>query len=84
MWDTIHEAIVEYYNATSTYEKMLNRLEEKQKDGYYSFILPTNSIIYAFIKKYIHSIEAEEDFQKILFVDEKVKEAYYKAFTKIK
>ena len=47
MWDTLHEAIVEYYNATSTYEKMLNCLEEKQKDGYYSFILPTNSIIYA-------------------------------------
>ena len=24
VWDTLHEAIVEYYNATSTYEKMLN------------------------------------------------------------
>ena len=22
VWDTLHEAIVEYYNATSTYEKM--------------------------------------------------------------
>lgn len=84
VWDTVYEAIVEYYDATSTYEKMLNRLEENQKDGYYSFILPTNSIIYAFVKKYIHSIEAEDDFQKILFVDEKVKEAYYKAFSKIK
>ena len=29
----LHEAIVEYYNATSTYEKMLNRLKEKQKGG---------------------------------------------------
>ena len=84
MWDTVHEAIVEYYDATSTYEKMLNRLEENQKDGYYSFILPTNSIIYAFVKKYVHSIEAEDDFKKILFVDEKVKDVYYKAFSKIK
>ena len=75
---------MEYYNAISIYEKILNRLEEKQKDGYYSFILPTNSIIYAFIKEYVHSIEAEEDFQKILFVDEKVKDAYCKAFSKIK
>ena len=84
VWDTVHEAIVEYYDATSTYEKMLNRLEENQKDRYYSFILPTNSIIYAFVKKYVHSIEAEDDFKKILFVDEKVKDAYYKAFSKIK
>ncbi|MDC7954365.1 hypothetical protein PKF05_00760 [Fusobacterium simiae] len=84
VWDTIHEAIAEYYSATSSYEKMLERLEEKEKDGYYNFILPTNSIVYAFIKKYIHSDEAEEDFQKILFVDEKVKENYYKVFNKIK
>ena len=83
VWDTIHESIAEYYSATLSYEKMLKRLQEKKKDTYYRFILPTNSIVYAFIKKYIHSDEAEEDFQKILFVDEKVKKIIKRLLIKL-
>lgn len=83
IWDTLYEAIAEYYCATSSYEKILKRIQEKEKSSYYSLILPTNPLVCAFIKKYLHYDEAEKDFQKVLFRDEKIRGEFYKAFNEI-
>lgn len=46
-------------------------------------LLPTNPLVVAFIEKFLHYENAENDFDNVNFQNEKIKDAYFKAFNKI-
>ena len=66
--------IMEYYEATATYEEILIRIEQDMQINYYRFINSDSMIVYPFIEKRMGLQEkAIRDFEELLFADEKIK-----------
>lgn len=84
VWETLQVQMKEYYHTTSTYEGMLWRITEKEKEAYYNFVIPQNPLIRAFIEKYLGNTEqAEKMFREILFDNDTIRDAYYEKFCKM-
>ncbi|MBD5470080.1 MAG: hypothetical protein HDR19_02880 [Lachnospiraceae bacterium] len=66
--------IMEYYEATATYEEILIRIEQDMQINYYRLINSDSMIVYPFIEKHMGMREkALRDFEAISFADEKIK-----------
>ena len=78
-YDFVRNDIKMYYEKTSTYEGMLSELEDICDNGYYNFLHPENILVYIGVEKYMGKIEkAKEDFEKVVFRNEKLKLEYKK------
>ena len=76
--------ITEYYQSTASYEGILNRIGLNADDGYYCFINPCMFIAQTFIEKRIGLQEkAQQDFEKLVFPSEDVKNLYLKKFNQL-
>lgn len=84
VWDTVVKEIQAYYEQTSTYKGLIDDLCNQLDHKYYRFVNPENSIVYAFVERYVGNDElAQKAFEEINFTDENIKEEYYKRFLKI-
>jgi len=73
--------IVEYYQETSDYEKILIRIEQNMRIDYYRFINNESMLAYPFIEKRMGMHEkALRDFEAIPFSDEKIKAKVFDIF----
>ena len=77
--------MIEYYRITPTYEDIIKRIDYNMKDAWYRFINSGDLMISkVFIEKRMGlQNQAQQDFEKILFSDEKIKDAYLKKFNRI-
>lgn len=76
--------ITEYYQETASYEDILKRIELNGDDGYYCFINPKMFIVKAFIEKRMGSQEkAQQDFERLIFPSENIKDLYFKKFSRL-
>ena len=73
--------INEYYSATDSYEKILNRIDMNMESTYYQLLGAVSLIPKAFIEERMgkHK-EALEDFNKAYFNNVIIKDEYYKKF----
>ncbi len=66
--------IIEYYQDTATYEKILVRIEQNMQINYYRLINSDSMIVYPFIEKRMGMQEkAFRDFEALSFADENIK-----------
>ena len=73
--------IMEYYQDTATYEKILIRIEQDMQINYYRLINSDSMIVYPFIEKRIGMQEkALCDFEALPFADEKLKAKLFEFF----
>ena len=73
--------IIEYYHSTVSYEGILKRIELNMQNGYYRFINSQMYITRAFVEKRMGLQEkARQDFEEIQFVNEDIKNLYFKKF----
>ena len=76
--------IMEYYDATATYEEILVRIEQDMQINYYRFINSDSMIVYPFIEKRIGMQEkALRDFEALPFADEKIKAKVFDIFNRL-
>lgn len=77
--------MIEYYRVTSTYEDIIKRIDYNMESAWYRFVNSGDLMISkAFIEKRMGlQDQAQQDFDKILFSDEKIKDAYLKKFDRI-
>lgn len=76
--------IMEYYEATATYEDILIRIEQDMQINYYRFINSDSMIVYPFIEKRMGMQEkALRDFKVLSFADEKIKAKIFDIFNRV-
>lgn len=77
--------ITKYYAATASYEGILKRIDYNMKDGWQRFVNGGNLMTtQAFVEKRVGLEEkALQDFEAIMFVNEDIKQAYFKKFNQI-
>lgn len=76
--------ILEYYQATATYEDILSRIEQDMQINYYRLINSDSMIVYPFIEKRMGMCEkALCDFEALPFADEKVKDKMFEIFNRL-
>ena len=76
--------IMEYYQATATYEEILIRIEQDMKINYYRLINSDSMVVYPFIEKRMGMSEkALCDFEALIFADEKIKAKFIEIFNRL-
>lgn len=76
--------ILEYYQATATYEDILLRIEQDMQINYYRLINSDSMIVYPFIEKRMGMSEnALCDFEALPFADEKIKAKIIEIFNRL-
>ena len=76
--------IMDYYQATATYEDILLRIEQNMQINYYRLINSDSMIVYPFIEKRMGMSEkALCDFEALPFADEKIKAKIFEIFNRL-